>query len=401
MGVDVRAERIAAGLELIADAVGEILHEARAVGAKGDESVAVGVRAGIEELGRVGQALHGHLLVLVAEGDRLGVARGGMGPWLVSVLDVTEGRARGLAEDARRLGGVPELESELCSGRVGEDTVRALSRTVKAARRADVDVVGEAVETLRVARESGVRAGLERVRVLEERVEPGTVEQRHARARERSFARFCQVGDGGMCRFEVLLDPVRGATLRAAIEVQTGAFIRARQVDGTELVAGDVRSTEQMNAEAVTRLAQVFLDAPAEQRGSSFSLPTLAVTMKDFPSPEIPDRCAVTAYGALIPASALPAEGDPRRRVLEVEGGTGRLDGSSVDRDPGARLASADQRVFLTWRDRHCRYPGCDRPITYGLNAHHAIPYARGGRTVVRNMVLYCSQHHTVIHHGG
>ena len=231
-------------------------------------------------------------------------------------------------------------------------------------------------------------------------MEPGTDEKRHARARERSFARFGQVGDGGMCRFEVLLDPVRGAVVRAAIEVQTGAFIRARQVDGTELVAGDVRSTEQMNAEAVTRLAQVFLDAPAEQRGAAFSLPTLAVTMKDFPAEtEIPDRCAVTAYGALIPASALPPEGDPRRRVLEVEDGSGRLDGNSVDRDPGARLASAEQRLFLTWRDRHCRYPGCDRPITYGLNAHHTIPYSKGGRTVVRNMVLYCSQHHTTIHH--
>ena len=68
--------------------------------------------------------------------------------------------------------------------------------------------------------------------------------------------------------------------------------------------------------------------------------------------------------------------------------------------EPTGDEASADQRVFLTWRDRHCRYPGCDRPITYGLNAHHRIPYAQGGATVVRNMVLYCSQHHTVIHHG-
>ena len=113
----------------------------------------------------------------------------------------------------------------------------------------------------------------------------------------------------------------------------------------------------------------------------------------------IPAGCAVTAYGALIPASTVAAQGDARCAVLEVQGASGVVDGRSVDVDPGARLASADQRVFLTWRDRHCRYPGCDRPITYGLNAHHTIPYGRGGKTVVRNMALYCSQHHTVIHH--
>ena len=401
MGMDVRVERIAAGLDLIAGAVRELVEEARAVEPKRGEAVAGGLRAGIEQVGRVAQALHGHLLVLVAEGDRLGVAAGGMGPWLASMLDFTEGHARAVAEDARRLGGVPELAGELCSGRIGEDTVRALSRTVKAVHRTDLNLVEEVAETLRISREQGAKAGLERVRVLEERTEPGSVEQRYARQRERSFARIGQVDDGQMCRFEVLLDPVRGATVRAAIELQTGAFIRARQIDGVELVPEDVRSTEQMNAEAVARLAQVFLDAPAGQRGAAFSLPTLAVTMKDSPAEEgIPAGCAVTTYGALIPASTVAVQGDARCAVLEVEGAGGVLDGRLVDVDPGARLASADQRVFLTWRDRHCRYPGCDRPITYGLNAHHTVPYAKGGRTVVRNMVLYCSQHHTVIHHG-
>jgi hypothetical protein len=352
-------------------------------------------------LGQVAQALHGHLLVLLAEGDRLGIAPGGIGPWLASRLDVTHGRARALAEDARRLATVPGLEVEICSGRVGEDTARALSRTVKAVRRTEMDLLAETAETLRIAREQGAKAGLERVRVLEEQTEPGSIEKRHARQRERSFARIGQADDGQMCRFEILLDPVRGATFRAAIELQTSAFIRARQIDGTELVPDDVRSTEQMNAEAVTRLAQVFLDTPAEQRGAPFSLPTLAVTMKESPAAQaIPAGCAVTVYGALIPAGTLPAEGNHRRTVLEAEGQSGILEGRAVDADPDARLASPDQRVFLTWRDRHCRYPGCDRPITYGLNAHHTTPYAQGGKTVVRDMAFYCSQHHTVIHHG-
>ena len=469
MEADAGIGQITAGLDLIAEAVGEIVQAAREVEPRTDEPVAELVRAGIEQLGRAAQAVHGQLLMLLAEGDRLGIAPGGIGPWLATVLDCTEGRARMLAADARTLASVPEWEAEVCSGRIGQDTLRAMARTVKATRKTDLQPVEEVGETLRIAREQGAKAGLERVRVLEERIRPGTVKQRHAAQRERSFARFGAVGDGGMCWFEVLLDPLRAAILLAAIELQTSAFIRARQLKEGELVPQDVRTTEQMNAEAITRLAQVFLDAPPEQRGTHFSIPTLAVTMQDTAAtdpkipagcaittlpgtmkdldapteqrganysiptlavtmkdldapaeqrgvsfsvptlavtmqdsaatdPEVPAGWAVTTYGALIPASSLPPQGNPRRKILHVKGETGTLDGESVDQDPTARLASPAQRTYLTWRDRTCRYPGCDRPITYGLNAHHKTSYAQGGETTVRNMVLYCSQHHTTIH---
>ncbi|MBR7839702.1 HNH endonuclease, partial [Actinospica durhamensis] len=347
-------------------------------------------------------ALNGLLLALVAEGDRLGIARGGIGPWLATVLDVTEGRARGLAQDARLLATVPQLERELCSGSVGQDSVRAVARTVKAVRRTGLDPVPEVAETLRVAREHGARAGLERVRALEEHTDPGSVEARHAQQRERSYARIAIAADGEMHRCEILLDPARGAVLQAAVELQVAEMIRARQFDGTELAPQDVRTTEQMSAEAITRMAQVFLDATAEQRGAHFSLPALAVTLQD-PAPvqlEIPAGCARTAFGALIPARLLPRQGDPRRHTLTLDGHTGTWDGVAVDRDPRARLASAEQRGFLAWRDRHCRYPGCDRPITFALHAHHTTPYAKGGQTTVENLKLYCSHHHTVIHHG-
>ena len=200
-----------------------------------------------------------------------------------------------------------------------------------------------------------------------------------------------------MRRFEILMDPMRGAFLCGAIESLVGAEIRSRQFDGVGSMPTDVRTTEQMNAEAFARLAQVFLDAPAEQRGAAFSVPTLVVSVQDS---SVPDACAVTIYGALVPESVLAPEGDPRRSVLEVFGESGFLNGESVDQDPTARLASAAQRVFLTWRDGGCTYPGCDRPITYGLHSHHETEHSRGGTTTVENLTFYCSQHRTVIHHG-
>ncbi|WP_034260532.1 HNH endonuclease signature motif containing protein [Actinospica robiniae] len=407
--------------------VREVLERARAGG--DDVGRVDAVREAIVEVGRAAQALHGMLLTLVGEGDRLGIARGGVGPWLATVLDVTEGRARALAHDARLLARLPGVEAELCSGVIGPDSARALARTVKAVRATGLDPAEEAAKTLEVTRERGARAGLERVRVLEEQVAPGSIEARHARERERSFARISTCGEGQMHRCEILLDPVRGAVFQAAIDLQVAEMIRTRQFDGGEIVPGDVRSTEQMNAEAVTRLAQVFLDAPPEQRHAHFSLPALAVTIQDPTAPaaavknpaghaaavkdpsahvagmkdpavhaDIPAGCARTVFGALVPAGRLPRRSDPRRHELVTDGCTGTFDGIALDRDPRARLASPGQRGFLAWRDRYCTYPGCDRPMTFALHAHHIVPFAQGGETRVGNLRLYCAKHHTTVH---
>jgi hypothetical protein len=42
--------------------------------------------------------------------------------------------------------------------------------------------------------------------------------------------------------------------VRAALDLTVADWIRRRQFDGVDAVPGDVRSTEQMCAEAVTRM---------------------------------------------------------------------------------------------------------------------------------------------------
>ncbi|MFO7279629.1 MAG: DUF222 domain-containing protein [Thermoanaerobacterales bacterium] len=51
-------------------------------------------------------------------------------------------------------------------------------------------------------------------------------------------------------------------------------------------------------------------------------------------------------------------------------------------------------------RDRHCRFPGCDRPPEW-CEAHHVVPWERGGPTNADNLVLLCSRHHHVLHRPG
>src|SRR5690348_10284412 len=88
-------EQITAQAASIAAAVRTVLERARAAGSE-DTGALEAVREAIIAVGRAQQGLHGMLLSLVGEGDRLGIARGGIGPWLATVLDVTEGRARSL-----------------------------------------------------------------------------------------------------------------------------------------------------------------------------------------------------------------------------------------------------------------------------------------------------------------
>jgi hypothetical protein len=55
----------------------------------------------------------------------------------------------------------------------------------------------------------------------------------------------------------------------------------------------------------------------------------------------------------------------------------------------------------LTIRDGHCQFPGCDQPPPV-CEAHHLMPWARGGPTSLDNLTLLCRFHHLIaVHHWG
>jgi hypothetical protein len=384
-------EAFVAANAVVEERIKAFLESAREVDAGDRESSAV-LLEGAAELGRVEQARHGQLIQLLGQADRIKAHRAGVKAWVAVHLDVSEGRARGIAQAARRIGVLPELAEPLSSGRVGADTVRALTRTVKAVIGSGLDQSTELAATLETAQAEGVGAANRRVRVLEHTIDPGGSDELLMKQRAKSFARVVELEDG-MCRFDILLDPIRATTVRAALDQTTADWIRRRQFDHTDPIPADVRSTEQIGAQAVARLAEVYLDASPEQRGAQFSTEVL------FTAPFDGGELASSVYGALVPHTAIPAQ---RVRLLETwDGEPVLLDGEEIDRDPTARLASAAQRVALAFRDRHCTYPGCTRPPTWSLHAHHKIPYGQGGATTVQNLSLLCSEHHTAVHRAG
>jgi uncharacterized protein DUF222/HNH endonuclease len=63
------------------------------------------------------------------------------------------------------------------------------------------------------------------------------------------------------------------------------------------------------------------------------------------------------------------------------------------------RVVSGPTRKALNVRDKHCVWPGCDRPPTY-TSAHHLVHWARGGSDELPNLALLCYRHHWNVHEG-
>ncbi|UIJ34216.1 HNH endonuclease signature motif containing protein [Allobranchiibius sp. GilTou73] len=75
------------------------------------------------------------------------------------------------------------------------------------------------------------------------------------------------------------------------------------------------------------------------------------------------------------------------------------LGGESEPLDVGRtrRLFTGGLRTAIIHRDRHCTFPGCDRPPNW-CDAHHITPWWAGGQTTLTNAALLCARHHTIVH---
>jgi plasmid stabilization system protein ParE len=300
---------------------------------------------------------------------------------------------RGVSRKLREaIGAIPELAEPLSSGQVGADTIRTLTRTAKAIEGTGQDTAAALIGMLEVSVRDGVSAANREIRELEHALDPGSSQELLGQQRARSFVRVIELEDG-RCRVEALLDPVRATVVRSAIDQAVSAWIREGQYDGTDPLPEDVRTTEQMNAHALVRMAEVFVMAPPVVRGVKFTPPMLFTA----PLNEADGGLAETVYGTTVPVAGI---GDPEAHLLQhdADGVPVLLDGVKIDADPTARLASPAQRTALAFRDRHCTYPGCTRPPTWSLHAHHRTPHSKNGPTAVRNLTQLCSEHHVLVH---
>jgi len=279
---------------------------------------------------------------------------------------------------------MPETRQALDAG----DLSMSAARVLVAAREADPEEFRHSeTELVEAARIHSV-GDLQRVAAYWRQA----VEREHAlegdekiRAQRRLHASVTFLG---MVRVDGDLDPETGETLLTALR----AVLDAESRTGTE---DDDRTPAQRRADALGEICRQWLDMGDRPRVAG----------------EKPHVTVTVGVGALRGAGGETSEMDhvgpidPRTaRRVACDASITRvvMAGPSEPLDVGRRtsVVSPAMRRAVIVRDRHCRFPGCDRPHTW-CDAHHVVHWANGGPTALPNLLLLCRRHHRMVHQPG
>jgi hypothetical protein len=305
--------------------------------------------------------------------------------WLASRFRVAWGAAREQVRTARALEEMPETKRALDAGDLSMSAVRLLVT----ARDADPEAFSHSETQLVEAATIHSVGDLQRVaafwRQQVEREQLTTGGEEAARARRRLHA---SVSFLGMVRLDGDLDPETGETLLTAINAVLDAEARTREVD-------DDRTPAQRRVDALGEIMRCYLDR-SDRPNVAGERPHVTVTV-----------AAEGLRGDGEAGAELdhvgPVGGETARR-LACDASITRvvLSPRSEPLDVGRKtpvIPPAIRRAVIV-RDRHCRFPGCDRSQTW-CDAHHVVHWADGGPTALPNLLLLCRRHHRMVHERG
>jgi Domain of unknown function (DUF222) len=187
---------------------------------------------------------------------------------------------------------------------------------------------------------------------------------------------------GGMVRVDGDLDPETGQTFITALRAVQDADARK---------PGDMRTAAQRRADALGEICRRWLDV-GERPSVAGERPHVVVTVDLEALERGGGRSELADVGAVCPETA-------RRIACDAALSRVITRGRSEPLEVGRRtpVVPAGIRRAVVVRDRHCRFPGCDRPQGW-CDAHHAVHWADGGETSLANLVLLCRPHHRLVH---
>jgi hypothetical protein len=178
-------------------------------------------------------------------------------------------------------------------------------------------------------------------------------------------------------------DPEGGAVIATALRLAATG-----DVDGEP-----ARSPAPRRGDALVDVCRWFLDHQQHRRGGRHR-PHLNIIATL-------DNLEGRGQGRLLDGSVLDATTVQR---LFCDAGVHRVfvAGRSSILDYGTTTRTVPPNLFnaLVIRDRHCRFPGCDRPPDW-CEAHHVRWVLDGGPTCLDNLALQCSRHHHLLHSPG
>jgi hypothetical protein len=345
------------------------------------------IEADFAELQRVGELLEAERLRRLAEIDRRGLfTRDGhlsAASWLASSFKVAWGIAREHVRVARSLEQMAHARAAFEAGDVSLSGVRLLATAHDVEPEAFAHAEAELVEAARIHSVPDLQrvVALWRQTVEQEQAAGGEDELRQRRRLHASVTLM------GSVRVDGDLDPETGETLLSALRAVLDTQARSRSEE-------DTRTPAQRRADALGEICRQWLD-DSDRPSVAGERPHLTVT--------VPAEALHGNVGTGKLDHVGPVGSDVARR-LACDASVMRvvLSGRSEPLDVGRRtpVVSAAVRRAVIVRDRHCRFPGCDRPQAW-CDAHHVVHWTDGGPTSLANLLLLCRRHHGMVHRSG
>ncbi len=183
--------------------------------------------------------------------------------------------------------------------------------------------------------------------------------------------------------------------VKGSLDTETGELLATalRVAQSPEIEGEPARSAGSRRADALADICRFFLDHQDVQPSGSRHRPHVNLVYPLAPDGTIDLGGARTITGVPldnITAGRLLCD-SLLYRVL--------VTGKSAILDYGRATRAIPPPLWnvTLLRDHHCRWPGCDRP-GHWCEAHHVVPWTKGGATKLANLVLLCSRHHDLLH---
>jgi hypothetical protein len=282
-------------------------------------------------------------------------------------------------EVAHQLKELPRTEEALARGEIGYQHAVTMARTAQTLGAAQVrkaeGTLLKAAETMDPGQFVGVAKN------FEHQVDTQAALTEANRAHARRYLRIGQPVDG-VVRIDGLLDAEGGAIVRTALE----PFAKP--------TSGDTRTSEQRLADALVERCQ-SRNGRSHPDGAGPRPQVIIKASRDTLAGIEGAPAAELEWGGTVPAETL--------RRLACDSAITRITGlGELEQEithAGRSIPPATRRALVT-RDRHCVFPGCDRPAPW-CDGHHLIFWGDGGPTRLDNLGLTCRTHHRKVHEEG
>jgi hypothetical protein len=203
-------------------------------------------------------------------------------------------------------------------------------------------------------------------------------------------------------------------------------FVGGDDAATAERILNDPRSIGQLASDTFLGLLQTGADADSSQLlGTGGAAIRVLVTRKTLESggttrddttagdgtrggTATPDRPSSRPSGLPSGHGRIESTGAPLTAAsiqrLSCDGTTTEITvdafGTPLDVGYEQRTFTPKQRIALALRDGACMFGDCDKDPSM-CEAHHIVPWAKGGRTDLSNGILLCKFHHLLIHNNG